>query len=375
MSKRESDLCKGIAILIMFFHHLFYDMNFWEKYEVISNPFSHKQLAAFAQLGKVCVAFFVFLSGYGTAKQYKERKIIESDKIKEYTFLRYFRMIFHYWFIFILSIGFSIFAMNIDLGQDLWKFYGGSNSLVLFLRNILVDFLGIANIRNTPTLCSTWWYMSYGILLVFLMPVLISFVRRYGGMIAIALGFLLIPFLGISQGETFGCYILSVLFGIVCAEYGLFEQFREYVSDNKMRNIISGIVILNMIYDLFYVRYNIGLMYVIDALLAMLICVFVSIWLSRITILSKGIMAFGRYEYTIFLTHTFIRKYYFSDFIYCWKYPIIMYCMLAVSSLFLAIVIEVLKKLLHINELMKLLQDKLLHSIGQGKVYNMKMEN
>ena len=314
MNQRESDLCKGIAILIMFFHHLFYDMSFWNKYEVLSAPFSHNQLAAFAQLGKVCVAFFVFLSGYGTAKQYKERKIIESDKIKEYTFSRYFRMMFHYWYIFVLSIVFSLVVMKIGLGQDLWKLYGGTISFVAFLRNILVDFFGIANIRNTPTLCSTWWYMSYGILLVFLIPVLISFVRKYGGMIAIALGFLLIPFLGISQGETFGCYILSVLFGIVCAEYELFEWFREYLSDNKMRNTISCIVILNIIFDLFYVRYNIGLVYIIDALLAMIICVFVSVWLSRRTILSKGIMVFGRYEYTIFLTHTFIRKYYFSDF-------------------------------------------------------------
>lgn len=288
MSKRESDLCKGIAILIMFFHHLFYDMNFWEQYEVISDPFSHKQLATFAQLGKVCVALFVFLSGYGTAKQYKERKIIESDKIKEYTFSRYFRMMFHYWYIFVLLFGFSLVAMKMDLGQNLWKLYGGTISLVTFLRNIIVDFFGIANIRNTPTLCSTWWYMSYGILLVFFMPVLISFVRKYGGMIAIALGFLLIPFLGISQGETFGCYILSVLFGIVCAEYELVEQFKEYLSDDKMRNIISCILILNIIFDLFYVRYTIGLVYIIDALLAMLICVFVSVWLSRLKMLSRG---------------------------------------------------------------------------------------
>lgn len=124
MSKKDTDLCKGIAILIMFFHHLFYDLEFWKGYEVISHPLSYEELAAFAQLGKVCVAFFVFLSGYGTAKQYKEKEIIEYGKIKEYTALRYFKMMSHYWYIFVLSLVFSF------LGQDLWELYnvGGVKS-------------------------------------------------------------------------------------------------------------------------------------------------------------------------------------------------------------------------------------------------------
>lgn len=370
MSKRETDLCKGIAILIMFFHHLFYDRNFWKGYEVVSVIIPNEKLAAFAQLGKVCVAFFVFLTGYGTARQYKLRKIIESDKVREYTFSRYFRMMFHYWYIFILSLIFTF------LGQNVWKLYGGGASgVIFFLRNILLDFLGLANIRNTPTLCSTWWYMPYGILLVFLIPVLISFVRKYGGMISVALGFLLIPFLGISQGDTFGCYLLSVIFGIVCAEYNLFEQFKEYLSVGRMRSAISCIVMLNVIFDLFYVRYTIGLVYIVDALLATVICLFASVWLGRFKILSRGIIFFGKYEYTIFLTHTFIRKYYFSDFIYSWKYPVLMYCMLAGSSLLLAIVIEYTKKLLHVDDLMGAAQSWLWDFAIQRKMDGMKMGN
>lgn len=57
----ETNIIKGIAICAMLWHHLFLE---------------HKEYGEFvfkqALTGKVCVALFVFLSGYGMAIQFKD---------------------------------------------------------------------------------------------------------------------------------------------------------------------------------------------------------------------------------------------------------------------------------------------------------------
>lgn len=68
LSKRDSDIIKGIAIVLMFIHH-FFCFPAW-YIEGISYP----QLAEFAEFfrfpTRICVSLFAFLTGYA----YGERK-------------------------------------------------------------------------------------------------------------------------------------------------------------------------------------------------------------------------------------------------------------------------------------------------------------
>ena len=72
MTKRESNILKCVAIMLMLFHHLF--MYAAEPYypalvygPLLSNPW---RLASAGQLSKLCVTLFVFVTAYGTTKSY-----------------------------------------------------------------------------------------------------------------------------------------------------------------------------------------------------------------------------------------------------------------------------------------------------------------
>jgi peptidoglycan/LPS O-acetylase OafA/YrhL len=59
LSLDESLIIKGIAICLMLWHHLFYESP--EYGEIVFQT---------AKFGKLCVALFLFISGYGLTIQY-----------------------------------------------------------------------------------------------------------------------------------------------------------------------------------------------------------------------------------------------------------------------------------------------------------------
>ena len=67
-SKIDSSIGKGVAIIMMLFHHSFLQGR-WENYNLsILFPFSYKSITDFAWFCKICVSMFVFVTGYGLYK-------------------------------------------------------------------------------------------------------------------------------------------------------------------------------------------------------------------------------------------------------------------------------------------------------------------
>lgn len=71
----------------------------------------------------------------------------------------------------------------------------------------------------------------------------------------------------------------------------------------------------------------------------------------------KMLIYLGKHSMNIFLTHTFIRYYYLSDFIYSFKHFILINLVLLILSLILSILIEYLKKIIGYEVLIKKLRD------------------
>ena len=72
---KDDTLCmKGIAILILFFHHNYLGPDLAGSNSPISfYPFSQSQIMYIAKLLKICVGMFVFLTGYGMLASVKTR--------------------------------------------------------------------------------------------------------------------------------------------------------------------------------------------------------------------------------------------------------------------------------------------------------------
>ena len=102
----ETNIIKGIAICAMLWHHLFLE---------------HQEYGEFvfklALTGKVCVALFVFLSGYGMAIQFKDVDFsgIYSNLANTVKFLfrRFLKFYLNYWVVFITSILLGVFVRTL----------------------------------------------------------------------------------------------------------------------------------------------------------------------------------------------------------------------------------------------------------------------
>lgn len=97
---QQTNICKGVAICIMMFHHLFYQKDSWELYYNRIKVGSRPLIGYIATQGKICVTIFVLLSAYGLTKsimkhslQIEEENTVRSlgkfvvDHIKKLYFL------------------------------------------------------------------------------------------------------------------------------------------------------------------------------------------------------------------------------------------------------------------------------------------------
>ena len=71
--RRDTAVCKGIAILFMTLHHCLqkyynrFDLSWYARH---SSSLPEKFLIFFSSAGKVCVSLLTILSGYGITKKY-----------------------------------------------------------------------------------------------------------------------------------------------------------------------------------------------------------------------------------------------------------------------------------------------------------------
>lgn len=70
-SKTDTSKVKGIAIIMMIFHHCFLSAARYKGQIVLFMPFSEEFINDFALSMKICVAIFTFLSAYDMTLSYK----------------------------------------------------------------------------------------------------------------------------------------------------------------------------------------------------------------------------------------------------------------------------------------------------------------
>ena len=70
---RQTNIAKGVAILLLLWHHLFFnDLNIYERFSSVFLFHGIPIECKFADFCNVCVSMFVFLSGYGISKSWNK---------------------------------------------------------------------------------------------------------------------------------------------------------------------------------------------------------------------------------------------------------------------------------------------------------------
>ena len=357
MTKKNTNITKGIAILLVYVHHLFYNVDFAE-YGIVFGPVFNTgaSLNMFGFLAKVCVSMFVFLSAYGTFKSFASLKIPGNSG--EYLTVtsknaakRYVKLLAAFQLVWILAVGTGKL-----LGYSMNAVFGEPSVNSLFYT--IVDFFGVSNIVGTPTYNGTWWYMSYALMLVACMPIFSLICIKLDGMVMVV-SFFLIRYL--AADFTFSWYMMTVFAGILFAKNRYFERINQIFDEGSLLKkavLLAGCVIV--LWVSIKMRCLVQQCWdLLEMLISVFTCVLVCLVVGKIPVVSTVMAFIGKHSMNMFLTHSFIFYYWFREFTYSFRYPALIVAVLVAETIVVSIVIEFLKKVIRLDKAASFLYQKL----------------
>ena len=352
-TKEHTMQMKGIAIIILLFHHCFLNAQRWatvpyEKlattkgwgyYPISFAPFSSHTIQYLASFSKICVAMFVFMTGYGMWVSYESQK--KKTTMSNYIKKRMVTLMTGFLIIFVVT---EILA--IPTGRFI-EVYGHDFRSVVYM---IIDALGLAKLLGTPLFCLTWWYMSLAIVLIMIFPFVHSNMEKYQWVVVVAS--IIVPrACGFGQSTDLFRYLLAYTLGMYFAQHDLLARIKEkFMEQNVAGKLLSLIVSLIGLAVIIKCRQNawIGWKYLDfwDGFAAMYVIVNSYIYILNGKWIVKGLGFLGKHSMNIFLIHSFYRDVFFHEFTYSFYYAWLDYIVLMAISLVTSIVLEWFKKLI-----------------------------
>lgn len=338
-TKKDTDFCKGIAIILMLFHHLFNDYEEYAGFTVSYAPFQGAYLTHLAMAARVCVAIFVFLSGYGITATYRKKfgeRIPDKKELQSFVSQRYLKLMMGYWFVFILTL------LCQPLGRTVTEAYGGE--LKAGAIYFLIDFMGLSNLFSTPTLNPTWWYMSLAMAIIVFMPFVLQLMQRFGAVLVMITS--VTGLFVLQRMNPLTVYIFPMMLGAVCYECAFFEKINALWSEKKYGRFMKFFLEMALLLLTFKYKtdYNYG--GILDGLMALEIALLVHGFFVHIPGITRIMQYLGKHSANMFLTHNQIYSFYFLGFFYSLKHWAVITVALILVSLFTSIVIEEIKRIL-----------------------------
>lgn len=358
----DSMLVKGVAIVLLMFHHCI-SMNQVEKHTMNFFPFnSYHWPVMVCDSFKLCVGMFIFITGFGLYKSFSKIEL-KNRAVFNWTGTRLFKTLSGFWFVYIIVF---IVTFIIDR-RPLTIYVTGPTKMEGSWLYAIIDFLGLAHITGTPSLIGTWWYMSAVIILIVFFPLLYAMGEKFSYFVT-AFAMILLPRI-IGQGfpgtKNVFSFVLAFLFGMVFAKYDLFakqDKFTLFKNKKLLSDILLFFVYMAAFFLIVVLTDKLGRKYLWElnyCIAPLIVVMFSNKYLKRIPVLNKALMYIGNHSLNIFLIHTFIRYEYLNDFTYSFKYAILIPFILLAISFALSVLVELFKKLLHYNEIMEKLRIKL----------------
>ncbi len=345
-SKLDTNKVKGLAIILMVFHHCFLSPARYAGQEVIFAPFSESSVNSVALSMKVCVAIFTFLSGYGIAISYSKMTDFSRKSVLKNVFRRWRNLILPFIFIWVLL---NLYSLVMGIG---WytRTYGNEPLSILYAA---IDALGLAQIFGTPTFISTFWYMSLAQIIVVVFPLLYLTYKKLGAVVLMLFAtifsvlFLTKPLFFLNEGclAFFPAYIIVVCLGLICGDKNLLVKIKDFiiVKNVYINIIIHFVVLIGLIIAGFCFRPGVRgseFIGIFDAAFSLVIILFMFEFINNIPIVKYVFYFLGIHSMTIFLIHNFIRTAWYYHFTYSFKNAYLITLVLLSISLAVAVVID-----------------------------------
>ncbi|MDN0094011.1 acyltransferase family protein [Yersinia rohdei] len=286
-TKKETNYIKGIAIILMLMHHLFafpdripHDANI-----INSLPFIGANVDSYlANFGKICVAIFLFISGYGFAFKNKINFNYSIEKLK--------KIYFSFWLVFIIFIPIGFIFINND-----W-----SDSTPLKLAK---NILGITSNYN-----GEWWFIRLYVIYVLALPLISRL--NYLVLLAIAPLSTLVGYYFESSGGI--SVILIWLYPFLIGYLSGKETDKLSILIGRVNSTYTTLLCIILTVILFHLFNIFGL------ILASPLFALAMRNVYRGTTHHKVINNLGSHSMYMWLTHSFFCYYYTPELIYSVKY-------------------------------------------------------
>ena len=364
---------KGIAILMMMFHHCFRVTDLFKNYEVSFFPFNQNFVVQMSDTFKICVSIFAFITGYGlvlSLRKLSKKYDWTNKQIGKWTVNRIIKTLAGFWIIAIISY---IVCQLID-GRTESIFF--SKGLLYGILQMIINLFGLSSLFGLNNFNYTWWYMSLAVLFILSVPIFAKLFKKFG-YTPVLLAVIAIPrIIGWDyDSNTYISFLTPLLFGMIFAEKNLMVRIanfklhkNEYV--NKIvKFVIETIIIIGLfilyseVQDKLFWEISFGIIPVC------LICYLYEFYLD-LPIFKQIFSLLGKYSMDIFLIHTFLRSYYLKDFIYSQGNFIKIALVLLLLTLAISIILELFKKLIRYDNIINRFQNFIDNKIDDSKCLN-----
>lgn len=327
MEKAFSTEVKGVAILFMLWGHLFPNLQVVDSLcnliYIGNEPFSLWIKPAIAP-----VPIFLFLSGYGM-------HVVNTKLVGDANrYRRVLRLYLTHW---IVMFTFVTIGFFVNPAQ-----YPGS-----FIK-LLGNFTGIDPSYNT----ALWFLLPY-VLLALSAKWIVRLFARYNAFVILGAVYLVGTSVSwwISRHTVFLnhyrliyiiCEYVALMFpfvlGISCSEFKVFQKWKKYFCDLKYCGILSwlGIVLMTTLMCAVKPRLIFSIYMLVMLLLFYSAC--------RPRWLCHTLTYLGKYSMCMWMVHSYFYAYLFHDFIYGFRYPVVIFCVLLTVSLLSSLLLQNVSK-------------------------------
>ena len=306
LSKEFTLIIKGVAVILLLSHHLWaFPERLPGSITGITDYVFRGSLLIAGDFGRICVAVFAFLSGYGKYIKYADKKINTFRDIR--------KMYFLYWRVFLIFIpvAFIFFRNQMPYCQDEMVY---SCYKVFSVRELVLNFFGLLSTYNRE-----WWFLSTYIICTAMFPLIrkmadkLSVLMYVFIVLCFQLAFLMLDRTGIFKLNDIADnifkylmpYVVCFCSGVLIAKRAVYSFIAEKTAKLRFKPLLSlGLIIL------VFVLREVLSMLTLEFLFVILFVYALRMLLPDTVRINKIFAFLGRYSSYMWLTHSFFCYYF-----------------------------------------------------------------
>lgn len=231
-TKEKTLVLKGIMILLLLFHHLFYGTDQYGPTVVLFGT-GYNIIQAFSMGARVCVVAFLVLSGYGLYKSVGEN-------IKKLFCEKLVALYFSYLFVVVTTL-----LMTVFFQKSFYEIYNEPSKIKVIFR-IGTNLLGVQYLFGSNGINMSWWFGSFLIICYLLYPLLLKLTKKFSwGVFGITLLFIPLRLIVIPHVGIFGILsnISPFVLGIMLAKENVLERLNVVLS----RKWVNYLLVISLV--------------------------------------------------------------------------------------------------------------------------------